>query len=101
MWNNAIGLFVSIMQAAIFAGLFLFGNWFFGDYIDYFNWSGAMVAALIAFVLSFVYCGVQVPGKLLLAKMSAFRPYFSEAANALPRGERVAFARKCSRERLS
>jgi hypothetical protein len=44
-----------------------------------------------------VYGALQMPGKLLLARMSAWRPYFMEASMALgvPANERVAFARKC------
>jgi hypothetical protein len=82
---NAIGSLVAVAQTLLFFGLFLGGNWIASDYVDYGSWNAASIASVIAFLATLVYCGVQVPGKILLARMCAWEPYFMEASNAHPR----------------
>jgi hypothetical protein len=41
-----------------------------------------------------IYCSLQVPGKVRLAMMSAWVPYFMEASMQVPAKERVGFARQ-------
>jgi hypothetical protein len=91
---NAAGTFVSLIQALVFAGLFLGGNWIASNYIDYETWNVNCIAGLVAFLGTIVYCAAQVPGKVLLTRMTAWGPYFMEAANTVLARERVAFARK-------
>jgi hypothetical protein len=91
---NAIGTVVGFVQAAVFAALFLGGNWFASDYIDYGSWSTDSIASVVAFLLTIIYCAVQVPGKILLARLCAWKPYFAQAVNTQPASERIAFARK-------
>jgi hypothetical protein len=52
------------------------------------------ITTLVTFLFSLVYRAVQVPGKLLLARMINWQPYFAEAAMVVPRNERIAYAKK-------
>jgi hypothetical protein len=95
---TAGGTVVSFIQAIVFAALFFGGNWLASDYIDYATWNADSIASLIAFLLTIVYCAVQVPGKILLARLSAWRPYFPTLANMQPAHARVAYARQYLKE---
>jgi hypothetical protein len=92
---NAIAFATSAAQVVLFGVLFQGGNWLSSHVIDYGSWNATSVAGLLSFSATIVYCVLQVPGKLLLARMSAWRPYFAEASMAVPANERAAFARKC------
>ena len=90
---NAIGLATSVAQVLLF-GVLLAGGIGPSGFILV-NYSPlSLVAALLSFLATIAYCAPQIPGKLLLARMCAWRPYFTEASMALPRNERVAFARR-------
>jgi hypothetical protein len=93
--HNAIAFAASVVQVLLFAVLFYAGNWLSSNYIDYGSWNATSIASLLSFLATIMYCAPQVPGKLLLARMAAWRPYFMEASMAVPANERVAFARKC------
>jgi hypothetical protein len=72
--NNAAGLLASVVQTAIFASLVIGGNWFAKEYFLLAPWNANLIAATAAFCISLVYCAVQVPGKILLARTSAWKP---------------------------
>ncbi len=96
--RNTIGFGTSAAQVLLFGALFQGGNWLSSYVIDYGSWNATSIAGLLSFLFTFAYCIPQVPGKLLLARMSAWRPYFAEASMAVPASERVEFARKCKAE---
>jgi hypothetical protein len=98
--RNATGFAVSAAQVLVFAALFYAGNWLSANFIDYDAWNATSIAGLLSFTVTIVYCALQIPGKLLLARMTAWRPYFMEASMAVPANERIAFARKCRTEQL-
>jgi hypothetical protein len=91
---NAAGCIAALAQAAIFAVLFFGGNWFASGYIDFASWNAASIASLVAFVSTLIYCALQVPGKILLARLSAWAPFFVQAAMGRPRNERVSLAKE-------
>ena len=45
-------------------------------------WDANWIAGLVAFVVTFIYCAMQVPDKILAARMCAMKPFFAEAARA-------------------
>jgi hypothetical protein len=96
--HNAIGSAVSVAQVVVFAALFYGGNWLSIYFVNYDTWNAASIAGLLSFLLGIVYGALQVPGKLLVARMAGWRPYFMEASMTVPAHERVAFARKCQAE---
>jgi hypothetical protein len=98
--RTAIGTAVSFVQAIVFAALFFGGNWFASEYIEYATWNANSIASAVTFSLTIIYCAVQVPGKILLARLSTWKPYFAEAVSTQPVGERVAFARKYLRGQI-
>jgi hypothetical protein len=91
---NVVGMAVSLVQGLIFAALFVAGNWFAGDYIDYVSLSATSAVALLVFVVSLVHCASQVPDVLLLARLSAWDTRFVRAAMSKARSERVLLARR-------
>jgi hypothetical protein len=91
---NGAGAVASLVQAILFAALFIGGNWLTSNYIDYASWNAASIASLVAFIGTLVYVVPQVPGKILLARLSAWTPFFAQAAMGRPRSERVALARQ-------
>jgi hypothetical protein len=88
--RNATGFAVSAVQVMVFAALFHAGNWLSANFIDYDTWNATSIAGLLSSV-TIVYCALQIPGKLLLARMTAWRPYFMEASMAVPADEQIAF----------
>lgn len=89
---NAAGCGVSLLQAIIFAALFLGGTWLAGFYIDFASINAPSIASLVSFLATLLYTARQVPGKILLAKLSAGNKWFLQAAMNRPREERVALA---------
>jgi hypothetical protein len=77
-----------------FCALFVGGNTLSSRYVDYGSWNAVSITTLVTFIFSLVYGAVQVPGKLLLARMMNWQPYFAEASMAVPRNERIAYAKK-------
>jgi len=86
------GFTTSLAQAMLFGVLFIGGFWLFTAYVrPDVNWT----ACVVAFSFSFVYCVVQMPDKILVARLCAMKPPFAEAARAHgSRDEVVASARK-------
>jgi hypothetical protein len=91
---NLMGAATSFLQSILFIIFFGGGNWLSSYIVDYDTWNVASIAALISFVVTIICIFSQVPGKIFLAKMSAWSPYFFEASMAVPTHKRVAFARK-------
>jgi hypothetical protein len=89
---TAYGALVGLVQTVVFAALFLAGNWITSNYIDFVSLNANSIASLVAFLLSFIYCAKQVPGKILVARLSAWKPYFVQAAMTQP--DAVAYAKK-------
>jgi hypothetical protein len=78
---NAIFFITSLTQAVVFAVLLAGGFWLIDLYIPYPS-NADLIAALVAFVFYFVNCLVQVPDKILVARMCAMQPFFAEFARA-------------------
>lgn len=91
---NAVGSIVALVQAIIFAALFVGGNRIAGDYIAFGSWSAATIASLVSFLATIIFVVRQVPGKILLARFSAWAPFFAQAVMNRPRHERIELARK-------
>ena len=91
---NFAGSLTSLFQSIIFGVLFVGGNYFSSGYIRYDSWNAASIATVVSFLATIIYVSQQIPGKILLAKMCAWVPYFFEASNCIPENERVAFARR-------
>ncbi|MGB7034088.1 MAG: hypothetical protein WBD71_01065 [Xanthobacteraceae bacterium] len=92
---TAIGTLVGFIQAVVFAALFFGGNWFASSYIDYGSWNADSIASVVAFLLTIIYCALQVPGKILVARLCAWKPYFAQTVRTRRPGEEaVAFARE-------
>lgn len=92
--NNALGAGVALFQTILFGALFVGGNWIASNYIDYEEWNATSIGGLITFLATIAYIARQVPGKIMLANMCAWEPYFFEASSAMPVNERIAFAKK-------
>jgi hypothetical protein len=77
---NAIFFSTALTQAVVFAALFVGGFWLVDLFIDHpvsdTNW----IAGFVGFVVTFVYCLVQVPDKIFAARMYAMKPFFAEIA---------------------
>jgi len=95
--RNAQACLIMVAQFFAFDALFLAGNWLANKYIDYDASNAILIALLVSFFLMIVYGVVRVPGKLLLAKLSAWQPLFAEAALLAPNP--VAFARQFKNQR--
>ena len=96
--RNARACLVMVAQSLVFLVLFFGGNWLANKYIDYDAWNAIAIASLGSFWLMIVYGVVQVPGKLLLAELSAWQPFFAEAAVLAP--DPVAFARQFQKSKV-
>ncbi len=92
--NNLIACVVSLLPAVVFAVLFFVGNYISADYIDYDTWNADTIASTVSFVGTLFYCGAQVPGRLLIARMSAWHYAFFEALNVHKPADRLAVARE-------
>jgi len=46
---------------------------------------------------SIVYCVLQIPDKVLVARLCAWKPFFAEAMRARPQSEQLAFARRVTK----
>jgi K+-sensing histidine kinase KdpD len=98
--NNLMGALTGLLQAIIFAALFVGGNWITSEYlVSYDTWNAASIAALVSFLATIIYTALQVPGKIRLAHACAWVPSFVEASMQVPAHERIAFARKASGSR--
>jgi hypothetical protein len=95
---NWVLTLVSTLQVLLFAALFVGGNWLSSFFIECETWNATSIVSLLPFLAMLVYGGLQVSGRLLLARMSAWQPYFVEASMTMPPAERLAFARKCKAE---
>ncbi|WP_315729140.1 hypothetical protein [Bradyrhizobium sp. SZCCHNS2015] len=95
--DNALGCSVMIVQTAFFGVLFLGGNWISSLVIDYVSVNAASIAGLIAFVAGCIFFAREVPGRLLLTRLTAFDPMFAMMVNRWPRGERVTLAKRYQR----
>jgi hypothetical protein len=67
---NAIFFITSLTMAVVFAVLLAGGFWLIDLYIPYPS-NADLIAALVAFLFYLVYCLVQVPDKILVARMNA------------------------------
>jgi hypothetical protein len=91
---NAAGCGVSLLQAMVFAALFVAGSWLASSYVDFISWNAASIASLVSFLTTLLITARQVPGKVLLAKLSAQDKWFLQAVVHRPREERVELAWK-------
>jgi hypothetical protein len=91
---NAGASLVSLVQAIVFAALFIGGNWFTSYYFDYATWNATSIASLIAFLGTLIYCALQIPDKIIFAKLCAWAPFFRQAAMHRPQHELAELARR-------
>ena len=80
---TAAGFAAALAQTLMFAGLFGGGFALIAIYFHPLGWTANMIAGFIAFVLTFIYCFIQVPDKILVAKLISTVPYFAERARWL------------------
>jgi hypothetical protein len=92
------GVAASFSQSMVFGALFIGGNWFAAEYINFMEWSATTIASLVMFLVSIVYCVLQIPDKVLIARFIAWKPFFAEAMRARPQGEQLAFARRVAKD---
>ena len=92
--QNLAGFIALSFQTLLFAILLFAGNSVSSHYIDYSGWNSKCVAAVVAFVFTFVYCAMQIPGKFRLNRLCAWHPGFFEAQQAVAPQLRVDYARK-------
>lgn len=98
---NSTGFLTSLFQSIIFGVLFAGGNYISSGYIRYDSWNAASIASVASLLATIIYVSRQVPGKIALAKMCTWVPYFFEASNCMPANERVEFARKYPKEPIA
>lgn len=91
---NGKGAMASLVQAIVFAVLFFGGNLLTSNYFVYVSCNATSIVSLIVFVGTVACVVPQVPGKILLARLSAWTPFFAQAAMDRSRSERVALARQ-------
>jgi hypothetical protein len=91
---NAAACGVSLLQAIIFAALFFGGNWLASLYIDFVNMNATSIASLVTFLVTLLYTARQVPGKILVARLSSQDHWFVRAAMNRPPAEVVELAWK-------
>ena len=92
--TNAMGAVAGLVQGAVFWALLAGGYWLSLRFFNYSAWDGVEVAMVIAFVVSFAYCAIQIPGKLYLAWVCAWEPHFFQSATLVPPQQRLAYAMK-------
>jgi len=80
---NAIFFATALTQALVFALLFAGGFLLVALFVEPPAWNAHWIAGLVAFAISFIYCAMQVPDKILAARMCAMKPIFAETARAL------------------
>jgi hypothetical protein len=91
---NATGVGVGFGLAILFAALVYLGSWISVRFIDYNTWNGRLITLAVVFSLSLIYCLIQVPGKLILAWVTAWVPNFAELSRSVPAAQRVGYAWK-------
>jgi hypothetical protein len=77
---NAMASGVALLQAIIFAALFFGGNWLASAYIDFASMNATSIASIVSFLLTLLYTARQVPGKILVARLSSQDHWFMRAA---------------------
>ena len=79
---TASGFAANITLAGLFAVFLLGGFWLIASYtpLDHAGWNLNYTGGLVAFVISFIYCFIQVPDKIYIARLVAMTPYFAERA---------------------
>lgn len=83
MTITAAGLAGALAQALVFAALFGGGSVLFAKYFHPLDWNTDIIAGFIAFVLTLIYCFIQVPDRILVAQFVSTVPYFAERARRL------------------
>jgi uncharacterized protein YebE (UPF0316 family) len=91
---NATGVVVGFGMGIVFAALLYAGHALFRRYVGYITWDGRSIALAVAFGFSLIYCVVQIPGKLILAWVTAWVPNFAELSRSVPAAQRVDYAWK-------
>ena len=86
---TATGFAAAVAQASLFGALFVGGFFLIAEYFQPSGWTINMSAGFVAFVLTFVYCFIQVPDRILVAKLTSTVPYFAERARWLAPNRRI------------
>jgi len=89
---NGSFLGTTLIEAALFAIVLITGFWLVVLFIEPPAWDANWIAGLVAFTISFVYCALQVPDKILAARMCAMKPFFAERAEVLGMKAALAYA---------
>jgi hypothetical protein len=61
---NTIFFATALTQAVLFAALLVGGFWLIGWYVEL--WNANWTAGSVAFVLTFIYCAIQVPNNVAI-----------------------------------
>jgi len=88
---NGSFLGTTLIEAALFAIVLITGFLLVVLFIEP-AWDANWIAGLVAFIISFVYCALQVPDKILAARMCAMKPFFAERAEVLGMKAALAYA---------
>lgn len=91
---NAMASGVALLQALIFAAFFLGGNWLASAYVDFVSMNATSIGSLVSFLVTLLYTARQVPGKVLVARLSSQDHWFVRAAVRKSPAEVVALAWK-------
>jgi len=91
---NGKGAMASLGQAIAFAAFFFGGNLLTSNYFVYVRWNAESIVSLIVFIGTVAGVVPYVSGQILLARHSAWAPFFAQAALGRSRSERVALARR-------
>jgi MFS family permease len=87
---NAIFFASALTQTVFFAGLFAGGFVLIGLFAHPDSrWNANYTAGFVGFVITFIYCFIQVPDKILLARLCAMMPRFAERARLLAPNRRL------------
>lgn len=79
------GFVAAIAQVVLFGVLFVGGFWLIVSFTQaqFSQWNMNWIAGLVAFLISFTYCIIQVPAKIYVARSCAMIPLFAEIASSV------------------
>jgi hypothetical protein len=95
-----IGSLANLALLAVFGSIAIFDAWY-----AYSHWVAIVDLPVVVFGINacwinVLYLSPQLPGKLLLARLSAYTPGFAEASFQVPRNKRVEFARNWKNDQI-
>jgi hypothetical protein len=92
--TNLVHLFTFATQAILFAGLAFGVYWLADKILDLHSLNAGTLSAIIGALISVLYGASRIEGKLVLARMCAFVPSFTEQIYSIPADQRIGFAKR-------